>query len=79
MQYSKLYCGAARSENPPHVFAVADSAYHAMLREGRDQCCVISGESGAGKTETSNILVQQLMRLGKSETRMLEEKILLVG
>lgn len=37
-----------------------------------------SGESGAGKTEASNILVQQFMKLGRAETRVLEEKILKV-
>lgn len=36
------------------------------------------GESGAGKTEASNILVQQFMKLGHAETRALEEKILKV-
>ena len=36
------------------------------------------GESGAGKTEASNILVQQFMKLGRAETRVLEEKILKV-
>ena len=37
------------------------------------------GESGAGKTEASNILVQQFMRLGRAETKVLEEKILKVS
>ena len=37
-----------------------------------------TGESGAGKTEASNILVQQFMKLGRAETRALEEKILKV-
>ena len=50
-----------------------------MTREGRNQCCVVSGESGAGKTEASNLLVQHLMRLGRAETKKLEEKILLVN
>ena len=37
-----------------------------------------TGDSGAGKTEASNILVQQFMKLGRAETRALEEKILKV-
>ena len=49
-----------------------------MLQEGRNQCCVVSGESGAGKTEASNILVQQFMKLGQAEDRTLEEMILKV-
>ena len=49
-----------------------------MVHERRDQCCVVSGESGAGKTEASNILVQQFMKLGRAETKSLEEKILKV-
>lgn len=48
------------------------------MQENRDQCCVVSGESGAGKTEASNILVQQFMKLGRAETKSLEEKILKV-
>jgi len=43
-----MYRDRARSDNPPHVFAVADSAYHAMLHQRKSQCVVISGESGAG-------------------------------
>ena len=57
---------------------MANSAHQSLVREGRDQCCVVSGESGAGKTEATNILVQQFMRLGQAETRSLEEKILKV-
>lgn len=44
-----MYRNRARSDNPPHVFAMADAAYHAMLHQRRSQCVVISGESGAGK------------------------------
>ena len=43
------------------------------------QSCIISGESGAGKTEASNILVHHFMRLGKAESRSLENKILQVN
>ena len=77
-QYSQLHCSATHGQLPPHIFAVARSAYQAMVQECRDQCCVVSGESGAGKTEASNILVQQFMKLGRAETRSLEEKILKV-
>ena len=47
-----MYRNQARSDNPPHVYAVADGAYHAMLHQRRSQCIVISGESGAGEDLT---------------------------
>ncbi|XP_045888019.1 myosin-IIIa isoform X2 [Micropterus dolomieu] len=78
-QYTKMYIGAKRTANPPHIFAVADVAYQSMVSYNADQCVVISGESGAGKTESAHLLVQQLTVLGKANNRTLQEKILLVN
>ncbi|XP_055085933.1 myosin-IIIa isoform X1 [Periophthalmus magnuspinnatus] len=78
-EYSQMYIGAKRKANPPHIFAVADIAYHSMVTLNTDQCVVISGESGAGKTESAHLLVQQLTFLGKADNRTLQEKILLVN
>ncbi|XP_061876951.1 myosin-IIIa isoform X1 [Entelurus aequoreus] len=78
-QYSKMYVGAKRTANPPHIFAVADIAYQSMVSYHSDQCIVISGESGAGKTESAHLLVQQLTVLGKANNQSLQEKILLVN
>ncbi|XP_026148072.1 myosin-IIIa [Mastacembelus armatus] len=78
-EYTKLYIGAKRTVNPPHIFAVADIAYQSMVSYNADQCVVISGESGAGKTESAHLLVQQLTVLGKANNRTLQEKILLVN
>ena len=44
---------------------MADSAYHSMLHNKQTQCIIISGESGAGKTVTANLLLRQLVTLGK--------------
>ncbi|XP_061661821.1 myosin-IIIa [Syngnathoides biaculeatus] len=78
-QYSKMYVGAKRTANPPHIFAVADVAYQSMVSYNSDQCVVISGESGAGKTESAHLLVRQLTVLGKANNQSLQEKILLVN
>ncbi|XP_074051174.1 myosin-IIIa [Macrotis lagotis] len=78
-KHSKLYIGAKRTANPPHIFAVADLGYQSMVTYNSDQCIVISGESGAGKTESAHLLVQQLTVLGKANNRTLQEKILQVN
>uniref|UniRef100_A0A670HTF7 Myosin IIIB n=1 Tax=Podarcis muralis TaxID=64176 RepID=A0A670HTF7_PODMU len=78
-QFSKLYHGVKRSSNPPHIFASADAAYQGMITFNKDQCIIISGESGAGKTESAHLIVQHLTFLGKASNRALREKILQVN
>ncbi|XP_076858866.1 myosin-IIIb isoform X3 [Brachyhypopomus gauderio] len=78
-QFSYLYHGAKRSDNPPHIFATADAAYQGMVTFCKDQCIIISGESGAGKTESAHLIVQHLTFLGKANNRTLREKILQVN
>ncbi|CAG5130111.1 unnamed protein product, partial [Candidula unifasciata] len=78
-EYVKRYMHAMKADNPPHIFAVADQSYQMMMHNATNQCIVISGESGAGKTESANLLVQQLTQLGKAPNRTLEDRILQVN
>uniref|UniRef100_A0A8C0DW62 non-specific serine/threonine protein kinase n=1 Tax=Balaenoptera musculus TaxID=9771 RepID=A0A8C0DW62_BALMU len=78
-QFSRLYHGVKRASNPPHIFASADAAYQCMVTFNKDQCIVISGESGSGKTESAHLIVQHLTFLGKASNQTLREKILQVN
>jgi myosin-1 len=56
----KKYDGRLPFEVPPHVFSVADLAYRGVSRERHNQAIIISGESGAGKTEASKSVMRYL-------------------
>ncbi|KAJ8005944.1 hypothetical protein DPEC_G00123140 [Dallia pectoralis] len=60
--YSKkqmdIYMGVNFFELPPHIYALADNVYHTMLTEASNHFILISGESGAGKTEASKKILQ---------------------
>lgn len=64
-KYVKMYQNRRLGELPPHIFAMADTAYHNMLSERTNQCIVITGESGSGKTESTNLLLHHLSALSQ--------------
>ncbi|XP_076836298.1 unconventional myosin-VIIa [Brachyhypopomus gauderio] len=56
----RLYTRKKIGEMPPHIFSIADNCYYNMQRNQKDPCCIISGESGAGKTESTKLILQFL-------------------
>ncbi|XP_029361674.1 unconventional myosin-XV [Echeneis naucrates] len=54
------YEGHGLSDNPPHLFAIANLSYTTMMDAKKDQCIVISGESGSGKTEATKLILRYL-------------------
>ncbi|XP_065019480.1 myosin-1-like isoform X3 [Musa acuminata AAA Group] len=64
--YGRDYVTAYKQKlkDSPHIFAIADTAFNEMMRDGVDQSIIISGESGAGKTETTKFAMQYLADVG---------------
>ncbi|XP_024397400.1 myosin-1 [Physcomitrium patens] len=60
----QAYRDRTSASSQPHVYMIAGSAFGAMMKEGINQSIIISGESGAGKTETAKIAMQYLAALG---------------
>ncbi|PWA29990.1 hypothetical protein CCH79_00009606, partial [Gambusia affinis] len=62
-KYVKLYKNQPLGNLSPHIFAIADVAFRTMLDRQANQCILISGESGSGKTESSSYLIHCLTTL----------------
>merc|ERR1712223_1626673 len=62
----KLYLGKRRNEVPPHLWAITETAYRNMLMNSKDQSMLITGESGAGKTENTKKVISYLAMVASS-------------
>ncbi|MBE3042101.1 hypothetical protein IMZ48_05875, partial [Candidatus Bathyarchaeota archaeon] len=67
------YKGKNRLEVPPHVFAIAESAYYNMNAYQDNQCVIISGESGAGKTEAAKRIMQYIANVSGGNSSEIQE------
>ncbi|XP_055702075.1 myosin heavy chain, muscle isoform X32 [Phlebotomus papatasi] len=66
LRCAKMYRGKRRNEVPPHIFAISDGAYVDMLTNHQNQSMLITGESGAGKTENTKKVIAYFATVGAS-------------
>lgn len=63
----QMYRNKKRPECPPHIYAIADQAFHQMMEHDEDQSILITGESGAGKTENTKKVIQYIAAIASRQ------------
>merc|ERR1711963_513319 len=71
----KIYLGKRRNEVPPHLWAIAEGAYRNMLQNKKDNAMLITGESGAGKTENTKKVITYLAMVATGSGKKVEKKV----
>lgn len=66
--YVRMYKGQTREDTRPHIFAVSDAAFRRLVEEGENQSILVTGESGAGKTENTKKVIQYLAAVATSDS-----------
>ncbi|CAJ0577938.1 unnamed protein product, partial [Mesorhabditis spiculigera] len=64
---ARLYMSKRKTEMPPHLFSVSDEAYRNMLIDHENQSMLITGESGAGKTENTKKVIAYFAAVGAKQ------------
>jgi myosin heavy chain 9/10/11/14 len=63
-----MYRGRTREDTKPHIFSIADEAFRNLVDEGQNQSILVTGESGAGKTENTKKVIQYLAAVATTDT-----------
>merc|ERR1712056_140920 len=71
----KIYLGKRRNECPPHLWAIAEGAYRNMLQNKKDNAMLITGESGAGKTENTKKVISYLAAVAAPKKASATKKV----
>merc|ERR1712109_331144 len=71
----KMYLGKRRNEVPPHLWAITETAYRNMLTNGKNQSMLITGESGAGKTENTKKVISYLAAVAAPKKAAATKKV----
>merc|ERR1719443_110586 len=71
----KMYLGKRRNEVPPHLWAITETAYRNMLTNTKDQAMLITGESGAGKTENTKKVISYLAAVAAPKKASATKKV----
>ena len=66
-EYVNMYKGRSREDTKPHIFAMADEAFRNLVDDGENQSILVTGESGAGKTENTKKVIQYLAAVANTD------------
>lgn len=73
------YYTTPREELEPHVYTTSTMAYKSMKQDGKNQSILVSGESGAGKTETTKIIMNHLATIAGGKNHSAISKVIEVN
>ncbi|XP_075213233.1 unconventional myosin-VIIa-like isoform X2 [Lycorma delicatula] len=71
----KKYKGSKLTELPPHLYAIGNECFQSLIKQRKSQCIIISGETGAGKTESTKVLLEYLAAQSGKKTQV-EQQII---